>query len=233
MLLKISQFFGAYDGADVLHGIDLAVEEATMTVMLGMNGAGKSSLLKGIMGQLPRSRGEVRFKGQSILGWKTDKISRAGIAWVPEGRALFPELTVKDHLRIASFSRRDKAAAAADLQWIWNIFPRLSDRKRQPAGTLSGGEQQLLALARTFMQKADLVLLDEPTLGLSPHWIQEIFRIIPQFLIRGSSLCLIETRIYQALGAADQICFLEEGKLKMTGPPQEILPLIDQPFLPS
>lgn len=233
MLLELKQFSGGYEGANVLHGIDLVLEEGTMTVMLGMNGAGKSSLLKGIMGQLPRARGELRFKEQSILGWKTEKISRLGMAWVPEGRALFPELTVRDHLRIASFYRRDKAAIEADLQWVWNIFPRLAERKNQLAGTLSGGEQQLLALARTFMQKADLVLLDEPTLGLSPHWIQEIFRIIPQFLIRGSSLFLIETRIHQALRAADQICFLQAGQLKINGPPQAVLPLIDQPFLPS
>ena len=218
MLLEVKGLHGAYGESKVLHGLDFVVEEGGVTTLLGANGAGKTTTLRAICNMV-RTEGTIRFAGKDIAGRATEEIVRLRIAHVPEGRGTFTTLTVDENLRIAAYTRRDKAAAQADLERVFAYFPRLKERIQQQAGTLSGGEQQMLAIARALMLKPRLMLLDEPSFGLAPLIVQEIFRILRRINEDEKvSILLVEQNAALALDLATHAYVLETGRVVMSGP---------------
>jgi branched-chain amino acid transport system ATP-binding protein len=221
-LLEARGLHAQYGWTKVLHGIDFAVEEGGITTILGANGAGKTTTLRAVSGMVSRE-GIVRFDGERIDGRASEDITRLGIAHVPEGRGTFVGFTVEENLRLGAYVRRDRAAVAQDLDRVYAHFPVLGTRRRQTAGTLSGGEQQMLALARALMLQPRLLLLDEPSLGLAPLVVQEIFRIVRTINERdGVSVLLVEQNAALALGLADHAYLLETGRVVLAGPADEI-----------
>jgi branched-chain amino acid transport system ATP-binding protein len=209
----------------VLHGVSLEVAPGQCVALLGSNGAGKSTLLKTIMGLLegePR-KGEIYVRGERVGGWATERIARAGIAYVVEGRGMFPELSVLENLQLGAFHRRDAAAVRGDLERIYALFPRLEERAKQPCGTLSGGEQQMVAIARALMSRPTLLMLDEPSLGLAPRLVEEIFSTIRSINREGTGVLLVEQNAAQALHIADYGYVLEAGRLVLEGSAQDLL----------
>jgi branched-chain amino acid transport system ATP-binding protein len=203
----------------VLRGISLTVEAGQCVAILGSNGAGKSTLLKTIMGLIdnePR-KGEVIVTGKEMQGRPTEQIARSGIAYVVEGRGMFPELTVQENLRLGAFHRRDRSGIDSDLQMVYKLFPRLKERASQESGTMSGGEQQMLAIARALMAKPKLMMLDEPSLGLAPLLVTEIFDTIRRINQDGMGVLLVEQNASQALRIADYGYVLEGGRIVLEG----------------
>jgi branched-chain amino acid transport system ATP-binding protein len=220
-LLKVAGLRAAYGPTQVLHGIDFAIEEGGVTALLGANGAGKTTLLRALCGMVERS-GEIEFMGQRIERKATEDIVRLGVAHVPEGRGTFLKLTVEENLWIGAYARRDRAAAAADLARMLRTFPRLGERRSQQAGTLSGGEQQMLAIARALMLRPRLLLLDEPSFGLGPMMVAEIFKIMDTVRREERvSILLVEQNAALALELADDAYLLETGRVVMTGSARE------------
>jgi branched-chain amino acid transport system ATP-binding protein len=220
-LLEARGLRAGYGGPQVLHGIDLAVAEGGVTAMLGANGAGKTTTLRALGGMIP-VEGEVRLGGERIDGKPTEEIARRGVAHVPDGRGTFFELTVEENLRLGAYARRDRGVAA-DFERIFALFPRLRERRAQQAGTLSGGEQQMLAIARALLLRPRLLLLDEPSFGLAPLMVQEIFRILAR--VRedsGVAVLLVEQNASLALGLADRACLLETGRIVRAGATSEL-----------
>jgi branched-chain amino acid transport system ATP-binding protein len=208
----------------VLKGISLKVGAGQCVAVLGSNGAGKSTLLKTIMSLIddePR-KGEVRVAGRNLARHPTERIAQSGVAYVVEGRGMFPELTVADNLRLGAYYRRDRAGIAEDLERMYSVFPRLAERRAQPCGTMSGGEQQMLAIARALMSRPKLVMLDEPSLGLAPLLTTEIFQVIRDINREGMGVLLIEQNASQALAIADYGYVLEGGRLVLEGTPAEL-----------
>ncbi len=208
----------------VLKGISLQVPKGKCVTVLGSNGAGKSTLLKTIMSMIddePR-KGEVIVSGRNLTGRNTEVIARAGIAYVVEGRGMFPELTVSENLRLGAFHRSDRAAIRADLDRVFDVFPRLAERRSQKSGTMSGGEQQMLAIARAIMSKPRLIMLDEPSLGLAPLLVAEIFGVIRSINADGTGILLVEQNATQALTIADYGYVLEGGRLVLEGNADEL-----------
>ena len=221
-LLKVSGLNAFYGSSQVLHGLDFAIADGGITTLLGANGAGKTTTLRAICGMV-RSSGEVLFDGKSIGQMATERIVRLGVAHVPEGRGTFTGLTVEENLRIAAYARRDKAGVNSDLERVLTYFPRLKERYGQQAGTLSGGEQQMLALSRVLMLKPRIMLLDEPSFGLAPLIVQEIFRILRRINQEARvSMLLVEQNAALALDLADHAYVLETGRIVMSGPSAEI-----------
>ena len=208
----------------VVRGLSLSVEEGQIRAILGANGAGKSATLKTIMGYLDDQpdKGSIWFKGQRIDGMRTEKIVPLGIAFVPEGREVFPELTVKENLMMGAYIRRDKGVSE-DLDKVFNYFPILDDRLKQQAGTLSGGEQQMLAIARALMSRPSLLILDEPSLGLSPLLVSEIFGIIEAINRDGATILLVEQNAKKALSVAHHAFIMESGRIVLEGSPEKLL----------
>ncbi len=203
----------------VLRGISLKVEAGQVVTVLGSNGAGKSTLLKSIMSMIddePR-KGEVLVNGRNLTRRSTETIARAGIAYVVEGRGMFPELTVDENLRLGAYHRRDRQGIADDLERVFSVFPRLQERRSQPSGTMSGGEQQMLAIARAIMSRPRLIMLDEPSLGLAPMLVAEIFQVIRDINRQGTGILLVEQNATQALTIADYGYVLEGGRLVLEG----------------
>ncbi|MDQ7839506.1 MAG: ABC transporter ATP-binding protein [bacterium] len=218
-LLRVSNVETAYYGRlTVLRGVSMEVLSGQVVTILGSNGAGKSTLLKTIMGYIPDQpyKGTIEVLGRRVNGWDPEDIARLGVAYIPEGRGIFPELTVQENLRLGAYPRSD-GAVAADLDAMEARFPILSGRRRQVAGTLSGGEQQMLALARALMSRPKLLLLDEPSLGLAPRIVGEVFRIIREIHAAGTAMLLIEQNARQALGVADYGYVLESGRIVLEG----------------
>jgi len=217
MLLETVGLCAFYGVTQVLFGLDLAVAEGGVTTLLGANGAGKTTTLRAISGTM-RISGDIRFRGQSLAGWAIEDIVRLGIAHVPQGRGTFVRQTVEENLEIGAMSRRDRAGISADIERAYGYFPRLRERRRQQAGTLSGGEQQMLAVARALMLRPQLMLLDEPSFGLAPLLVQELFAIL-RTLNREEkvSMLLVEQNASLALDLADRACLIETGQLVMTG----------------
>jgi branched-chain amino acid transport system ATP-binding protein len=216
-LLEVADLFAGYGQENVLRGVGFAVEKGGITAILGANGAGKTTSLRAISGML-RRRGSVRFDGQPIEGLATEDIARLGVAHVPDGRGTFLDLTTEENLRIGAYTRKDRRAVAQDLERVFSYFPRLKERRRQQAGTLSGGEQQMLAVSRALMLRPRLLLLDEPSFGLAPLVVQDIFRIMRGINAdEGVSVLLVEQNAALALELADRAYVLETGQVVISG----------------
>jgi branched-chain amino acid transport system ATP-binding protein len=222
MLLETSGLCAFYGATQALFGIDLAVEAGGITTLLGANGAGKTTTLRALSGMV-RATGDIRFDGRAIAGRPVEQIVRLGIAHVPQGRGTFVRQTVEENLQIGAMTRRDHAAIAADLERVYGYFPRLKERRRQQAGTLSGGEQQMLAVGRAMMLRPRLMLLDEPSFGLAPLIVQELFGIL-RTLNREEkvSLLLVEQNASLALDLADHAFLIETGRMVIKGPARDI-----------
>jgi branched-chain amino acid transport system ATP-binding protein len=217
-LLEVVGLTGGYQRSQVLHGIDLAVAEGTVTALLGANGAGKTTTLRAISGTVWR-RGTIRFDGRDISRLRPDQVARRGIAHVPQGRGTLTRLSTADNLMVGALRRRDRSRVNADLNRCYEIFPRLAQRRHAVAGSLSGGEQQMLAIGRAIMSRPRLLLLDEPSLGLAPQVIQEVFRVLDQLRVDwGLTMLLVEQSVIAALDLADGALVLETGRVALRGP---------------
>ncbi len=221
-LLEVKDLKAYYGQTQALHGVSFALEQGGITTLLGANGAGKTTTLRAICNMV-RTEGEVVFEGRSIRANPTESIVRLGFAHVPEGRGTFTTLTVDENLRIAAYTRRDKAAVKRDLDMVFEYFPRLRERIQQQAGTLSGGEQQMLAISRALMLSPRVMLLDEPSFGLAPLIVQEIFRIMRRINTEAKcSMLLVEQNAALALDLADHAYVLETGRVVMSGPSEVV-----------
>ena len=222
ILLEAKRMDAYYGPVQVLYGVDIEVVSGGITTLLGANGAGKTTTLRSLTG-MTDTKGEIRFDGHSIAGRTTEDIVRLGIAHVPQGRGTFVRETVEENLQIGAMTRRGGAEIAADAERVYGYFPRLKERRRQQAGTLSGGEQQMLAVGRALMLRPKLMLLDEPSFGLAPLLVQELFGIL-RTLNRdeGVSMLIVEQNAALALDLADHAYLMETGKLVMSGPSREL-----------
>ncbi len=220
MLLEVKNIETFYDKVKVLNAISFDVEEGKITSILGNNGAGKSTTLNSILGLIEDQpeKGQIIFAGKPIHGKDTNQLIALGLGYVPEGREVFDELTVLENLKVGAYLRSDRAGIKADLTKVFNYFPALSDRKKQLAGTLSGGEQQMLAIGRALMNRPRLLILDEPSLGLSPLLVQEIFKIIKTINDEGTTILLVEQNAHMAFQISDEVFIMENGKFVMKGP---------------
>jgi branched-chain amino acid transport system ATP-binding protein len=215
--LEIKNLSVAYGPIKALHGIDLRLEEGEIVTLLGANGAGKSTTLRAISRQVPPGKGEILFQGRSLNNIPAHQVVALGIAQVPEGRGIFPSLTVYENLRLATWPNKKKAGLAGIYQSVFELFPRLAERRNQPGGTLSGGEQQMLAVARAMMTDCRLMLLDEPSMGLSPLLVKEVFRVLREINARGTSILLVEQNAHMALKIASRAYVLENGRMVLEG----------------
>ena len=222
-MLKIDNLHVSYGGIRALQGVSLVVPEGKIVTLIGANGAGKSTTLRTISGLVKADSGSITYEGQELLGLPINKILEKGIALVPEGRRVFTNLSVLENLRIGAYLRNDKAQIEKDLQWVYELFPRLKERSWQMAGTLSGGEQQMLAVARALMSKPKVIMMDEPSLGLAPLVVKGIFDIIRQINDQGVTVLLIEQNANMALKVADFAYVLETGRITLTGTGRELL----------
>jgi branched-chain amino acid transport system ATP-binding protein len=222
-LLRVQGIETFYGNIQALKGISFEVPEGLIVTLLGANGAGKSTTLKSISGLTPPTRGAITFMDQPIAGRSSEQVVRMGIAHVPEGRELFPELTVLENLKMGAFTRRDKREVQQSLERVYAHFSILAERRSQMAGTLSGGEQQMLAIGRALMARPRLILLDEPSLGLAPKLVEEIFRIIHDIRASGATVLLVEQNANKALSIADYGYVLETGKIALEGESQQLL----------
>ncbi len=222
-MLKIENLHVSYGGIQALRGVSLEVPDGKIVTLIGANGAGKSTTLRTITGLVKASSGSIQWSGEELLGRSIDRIISAGIAMSPEGRRVFPDLTVLENLKLGAYLRRDKAEITKDLQWVYQLFPRLKERDWQGAGTLSGGEQQMLAVGRALMSRPKLLLMDEPSLGLAPLVVQDIFSIIREINHQGVTILLIEQNANMALKIADLAYVLETGSITMRGTGAELL----------
>lgn len=220
-ILEIRDLTVSYGGIEAVKGISLDVPEGEIVTLIGANGAGKSTTLKTIAGLVKSKTASIKFMGNEISGMTPDKIVTSGITLVPEGRRVFPNLTVKENLRIGAYLRKD--SLEADFEYVYGLFPRLKEREWQLAGTLSGGEQQMLAVARALMSKPKLIMMDEPSLGLAPLVVKSIFDIIKTINEQGITVLLIEQNANMALQAANTAYVLETGRITMTGAGSELL----------
>ena len=221
-VLDVRGLHAQYGATKVLHGMDFGVEEGGITTILGANGAGKTTTLRAVCGMV-KTQGEIGFAGTRIDGRATESIVRLGIAHVPDGRGTFVNLSVEENLRLGAYTRRDKAEVGPDVERLYRYFPRLKERRRQQAGTLSGGEQQMLAVSRALMLRPRLLLLDEPSFGLAPRIVQELFEIFRVINQQDRvSMLLVEQNAAQALKLADQAYLLETGRVVISGTAEAI-----------
>jgi branched-chain amino acid transport system ATP-binding protein len=222
VLLSASALEAYYGATQVLHGVDFAMEEGSITTLLGANGAGKTTTLRALCGMV-RTVGTISFADQRIDGRSTEDIVRLGVAHVPDGRGTFVHLTAEENLRLGGYARRDRQAAAADVERMYEYFPRLKERRRQQAGTLSGGEQQMLAIARALMLKPRLLLLDEPSFGLAPLIVGQIFDIMRTINQKEKvAILVVEQNAALALDLADHAYLLETGRIVLSGSAEKI-----------
>lgn len=233
MLLEIDDLTLRYGRIEALHGISLHVNEGEVVALIGANGAGKTTTMRAISGLRPVSRGAIRFNGEDVTNLRADLRVRRGICQAPEGRGIFPGMTVLDNLDMGAYTRRDSAGIAADLGRVFELFPRLAERRRQLGGTLSGGEQQMLAVGRALMARPKLLLLDEPSMGLAPMIIQQIFDIIVEINQQGTTVLLVEQNAQQALSRAHRGYVLETGRIVKEGSGQDLLhdPSVKEAYL--
>ena len=222
-MLKIDDLKVRYGGIEAVKGISFEVPEGAIVTLIGANGAGKSTTLRTIAGLVKPASGRIHLQAEDITGMSPDKIVTRGITLVPEGRRVFPDLTVLENLKVGAYLRRNKDEIEHDLQWVYDLFPRLKERSWQAAGTLSGGEQQMLAVGRALMSRPKLIMMDEPSLGLAPIIVKGIFDIIKEINRMGVTVLLIEQNANMALKIADVGYVLETGRITLTGSGQEPL----------
>ena len=223
-MLELVDLKVKYGQVEALHGLNLTVNEGELVTILGSNGAGKTTTLMAVSGLAPVSSGEIRFEGRRLDTLRSHQVVGLGITQAPEGRRIFGPLTVSENLALGAFTRhRDRAAAARRLEWVYDLFPRLFERQAQMAGTLSGGEQQMLAIGRALMSEPRLLLLDEPSLGLAPLLVRSIFQTIRAINQAGVTIVLVEQNARAALKLADRGYVLEVGRLVMSGPAADLL----------
>ena len=222
-MLKVNDLVVSYGGIEALKGISLEVPDGKIVTLIGANGAGKSTLLRSIIGLVKPDSGSITYGEKQLIGLNSQQIVENGITLVPEGRRVFPNLTVLENLQIGAYLRNDKEGIAEDIRWIYDLFPRLEERSWQMAGTLSGGEQQMLAVGRALMSRPKVLMMDEPSLGLAPLIIKDIFNIIQEINRQGMTILLIEQNANMALKIADIAYVLETGRITMTGSGKELL----------
>jgi len=222
-MLRIEHLHVSYGGIRALRGVSLEVPDGKIVTLIGANGAGKSTLLRTITGLVKADSGSIRWNDHELLGQSTDRIIGMGIAMCPEGRRVFTDLTVLENLKIGAYLRKDRASIEEDFQLVYSLFPRLKERDWQLAGTLSGGEQQMLTVGRALMSRPQLLLLDEPSLGLAPMVVRDIFSVIKEINRQGTTLLLIEQNANMALKTADLAYVLETGNISMFGTGADLL----------
>jgi len=222
-MLQVTELRAGYGGIPVLQGIDLVVNQGELVTLLGSNGAGKTTTLKALSGLLRPSGGTVRFCGEVVTGTRPERMVARGVSHIPEGREILARLTVEENLLLGAFRRRDKAQVRADIADVYGRFPALATRRRQVAGTLSGGEQQMLAIGRALVGRPRLIMLDEPSLGLSPLLVDQVFALIGQLKEEGMTILLVEQSTRHALRLADQAYVLAGGKVVLSGTAAEML----------
>jgi branched-chain amino acid transport system ATP-binding protein len=232
-LLSIEQLQVAYGGIRAVKGIDLKVEQGELVCLIGANGAGKTTTLRAITGLVRAAAGTVRYDGTDITRLKPHEIARRGLALVPEGRGVFAQLTIEENLAMGAYARNDSKAVASDVERVFTLFPRLKERRRQTAGTLSGGEQQMLAIARALMSRPKLLLLDEPSMGLAPLMVEKIFDVVRTIASEGVTLLLVEQNARLALEISQRGYVLEGGLVTLTGEGRTLLhdPRIREAYL--
>jgi branched-chain amino acid transport system ATP-binding protein len=221
-LLEVENLSVFYGSIEALRGISLRVELGEVVTLIGANGAGKSTTLRTISGLLQPKRGSIRFAGQAIQGWAPHRVVKCGLVQVPEGREIFANLTVDENLQLAAYLRKDRAAIRSDRERALELFPRIRERLRQQAGTLSGGEQQMLAIARALVAKPKLLMLDEPSLGLAPQLVQSIFQVIGDINREGTTILLVEQNANMALRVASRAYVIEVGQIRMEGSAKDL-----------
>ena len=222
-LLKVSSLQVAYGGIQAVKGVDFEVKEGELVSLIGSNGAGKTTTMKAITGSLPFGQGEIEYLGQSIRGKGAWDLVRTGLVMVPEGRGVFARMTITENLQMGAYIRDDKAGIASDMERMFTIFPRLKERRDQLAGTLSGGEQQMLAMGRALMSQPKLLLLDEPSMGLSPIMVDKIFEVVREVYAQGVTIFLVEQNASRALSIADRAYVMESGLVTMNGKASDML----------
>ncbi|MBI0178187.1 ABC transporter ATP-binding protein [Bartonella apis] len=216
-ILEINDLRVNYGAIKAVQGLSMSIKEGSIVTLIGANGAGKSSTVRSIAGLNKSVTGEIIYKGENILGKQPEEILKKGIALSPEGRRIVPHLTVLENLELGAYIRKDKDGIKRDIEWIFDLFPRLRERSKQLGGTMSGGEQQMLAVGRALMSNPELVMLDEPSLGLAPILVQEIFSIIRKINEMGKTVLLIEQNAFAALSVANYAYILEVGKIILEG----------------
>jgi len=222
-LLEVKGLRAGYGRLPVIFGIDLTVEEGEIVALLGLNGAGKTTTLRAVAGLRRPTRGEILFRGQPLSPVPAARRAELGIALVPEGRELWPQLTVEENLLLGAYAPRARPRAAASLERAYSLFPRLHERRRQPAGSLSGGEQQMCAIGRALMSGPRLLMLDEPSLGLAPRVVDQVFATIAELHAAGMTVLLVEQNLHRALRLAHRGTVLETGRVKLSGTSGELL----------
>lgn len=222
-MLEVKDLVVSYSGLPVLQGISLKVDEGQAVSVVGANGAGKSTLLKAIMGRARVSSGQVLFRGDSLSRLRTEQIVRRGLVYVPEDRKLFKPLSVEENLKLGAFIIDDEAELAGRLEYVYELFPRLKERLKQAAGSLSGGEQQMLAIGRGLMSGPKLLMLDEPSLGLAPLMVSEVFETVRTLRHQGLTVLLVEQNVREALELTDQSYILQTGRIRQKGASKELL----------
>ena len=220
-MLKVKNLHASVDGKEILRGIDLEVPDGKIVTLIGANGAGKSTTLRTISGLVKAESGSIQWNGEELLGKPSDEIVKRGITLVPEGRRVFPDMTVLENMKIGAYLRHDKLDD--DIEWCYELFPRLKERHWQLAGTLSGGEQQMLAVGRALMAKPKMILMDEPSMGLSPLLVKEIFAIIQEVNKQGITILLVEQNAKMALAISDRAYVLETGNISIEGNAADLL----------
>ena len=223
LLLKVTGLKVAYGGIQAVKGVDFEVREGELVTLIGSNGAGKTTTMKAITGTLAAADGDIEYMGKSIKGKGSWDLVREGLAMVPEGRGVFTRMTITENLQMGAYIRTDKPEIAADIEMVFGIFPRLKERKDQLAGTMSGGEQQMLAMGRALMSRPKVLLLDEPSMGLSPIMVDKIFEVVRDVSARGVTILLVEQNASRALGIADRGYVMESGIVTMNGPAKALL----------
>ncbi|MCU0926564.1 MAG: ABC transporter ATP-binding protein [Hydrogenophaga sp.] len=222
-LLKVTGLKVSYGGIKAVKGIDMEVREGELITLIGSNGAGKTTTMKAITGSLGIEAGSIEYMGQAIKGQGAWDLVKQGLAMVPEGRGVFTRMTITENLQMGAYIRSDKDGIAQDIERMFGIFPRLKERKDQLAGTMSGGEQQMLAMARALMSQPKVLLLDEPSMGLSPIMVDKIFEVVRDVSAQGVTILLVEQNAQRALQIADRGYVMDSGLITMTGPGKELL----------
>ena len=223
VLLKIKGLKVGYGGIQAVKGVDFEVQEGELVSLIGSNGAGKTTTMKAITGTLPFTEGDIEYLGHSIRGKGAWDLVKQGLAMVPEGRGVFARMTITENLQMGAYIRNDKAGIASDIEKMFTIFPRLRERRDQLAGTMSGGEQQMLAMGRALMSRPKVLLLDEPSMGLSPIMVDKIFDVVKDVYAQGVTILLVEQNASRALGIADRGYVMESGVITMSGEAKKML----------